>query len=135
MALYTKGDFGEAAAIHRETLSFALETLGWEHSDTLASANNLAPLGPDLRSRRGVPRMALRAGGRASEAEELFLEAIEVMQRLFGKAPLGGEGVEGLRMTPTRWPRHRTWAWPCWSRLGGLKRLGCWPGEVGGGYV
>lgn len=70
LALFANSDFGEAAAIHRETLASCLEALGWEHPDTLASANNLA--------------MALRAEGKASEAEMLYTEAVEVMKRVFG---------------------------------------------------
>lgn len=69
-ALFANSQFAEAAEIHRKTLASSLEALGWEHADTLASANNLA--------------MALRAEGKASEAELLYTEAMEVMKRVFG---------------------------------------------------
>ncbi|CAK9023103.1 Kinesin light chain 1 (KLC 1) [Durusdinium trenchii] len=70
LALFANSQFAEAAEIHRKTLASSLEALGWEHADTLASANNLA--------------MALRAEGKASEAELLYTEAMEVMKRVFG---------------------------------------------------
>eukprot|EP00435_Cladocopium_sp_Y103_P036803 s1780_g9.t1 len=62
LALFANSDFGEAAAIHRETLASCLEALG--------------PSEPEM--------MALRAEGKASEAEMLYTEAVEVMKRVFG---------------------------------------------------
>ena len=60
--LYLKGDYHEAATVHRRVLEVRARTLGWEHPDTAHSMNELAQV--------------LRSQGNLEEAEPLYRRAL-----------------------------------------------------------
>jgi hypothetical protein len=142
------GKLGEAEQLHRQAVEAMQRTLGPEHPGTLASLHNLASTLQDqgkralAHSKLGVAgRAAQRVGGwptaacvlqtcacaigagKRGEAEQLFRQALEAMQRTLGPEhphTLGSLGNLGITMeTQGKRLMHTRGA----QQLGGLGSL------------